>query len=217
MLKLFLNLIKDRNNISVGQKLNTQPNTQVVGKSRVFAVGRMQIIPKTMREAIKAGVISEADRFDKKTQEKVFDYLLTRKRPQIKNYIEEKGSLEDAKLALAREWASMPSPITRNVTRKNEKTGKEEIVTFKKGKSYYGGANKEGVTLDVVEKVLVAAQKSGNYEGLKTFIGEHESNNKYNAYNQGTKNKKIIKSKTEYDFSGMTVGEILNASNNAFN
>lgn len=67
-------------------------------------------------------------------QDRIFsDYLITRKRPSIRNYItgSEGATLRSAQLALSQEWASIANPDT--------------------GKSYYdkpGGANHASITAD---------------------------------------------------------------------
>ena len=170
--------------------------------SRIFASGRYQVIPKTMEGAIKSGYVKSTDRYDEATQEKVMSYLLEKKRPSISGFIsgDSKFSINDAVLALAQEWASMPSPVAR-------KGGKI-------GDSYYGGANKSGTTIDDVKKVLEEAKASGNDSKIRELVAKHESDGKYNAYNQGTRGKKIIRAKSNYDLGNMSIASILNADKN---
>lgn len=166
--------------------------------SRVFAGGRYQVIPSTLNEAIMAGYVSTRDNYGVETQERVMDYLIEKKRPQISKFINGSGKIDDALLALAQEWASMPSPV---------KTKNGNI-----GDSYYGGANKSGATLSKVKEILIKAKKSGSDKILRDFIAKHESGKDgYNAYNSGTQGNKILAGVTKYDFSKMSVASVLKA------
>lgn len=83
-------------------------------RNRLFAVGRFQVIPSTMRGAVNALNLDLDQTFTPELQERVFaDYLIDGKRPQIKRYIT--GASRDrsaAQLALAREFASVADPRT---------------------------------------------------------------------------------------------------------
>jgi len=162
--------------------------------SRVFASGKYQVIPTTMAGAIRSGYVKATDLYNAETQEKVMDYLLEKKRPQISSFLKGEGSIDDAMLSLAKEWASMPNPKT--------------------GKSYYGKGNKAGTTVDVVKKTLEKAKASGDDSALRELIAKHESRGEYNAYNQGTRGNKIIRGKSKYDFGNMSIASILNADKN---
>jgi hypothetical protein len=105
----------------------------------VFAMGRYQVIPKVLKQAVNGGVIKENDLFDTSNQEKVCDYLLLAKRKsQIGKYLrgENGGSQKDLERAiqgLGQEWASMPCV-------ENSQGQKVGNVTAGTGKSgYYGG------------------------------------------------------------------------------
>ena len=171
--------------------------------ARVFASGKYQTIPTTLQEAVVAGYASPTDKYDGNTQEKVMDYLLTRKRKAVGNYINgSSSSLDAALLDLAKEWASMPSPKRRVVKGK----------VYNVGDSYYGGANKSGTSLKDVRAILKQARATNNDTGIRDLIGKHESNNNYNAYNSGTVDNKIVGATTPYDFSNMSIEEILGKS-----
>jgi len=74
------------------------------------AVGKFQIIPTSMREAVKdkrIGVKPD-DIFDENTQRKLFTYGIL-KRPMLMDYLEGKSDDEDAAvLAMAKEFAALP-------------------------------------------------------------------------------------------------------------
>ena len=105
----------------------------------VFAMGRYQVIPKVLKQAVGRGVIKENDLFDTSSQEKVCDYLLLAKRKsQIGEYLrgENGGSQKDLEKAiqgLGQEWASMPCV-------KNSQGQRVGNVTAGTGEAgYYGG------------------------------------------------------------------------------
>lgn len=182
-------------------------------ESRIFASGRYQAIPRTLAMAVKSGYIRSKDKYGKETQEKLMDYLVEKKRPQIDRYINGSGSQKAALLALAQEWASMPSPVSRSWTSKGKN------YSIKIGDSYYGGANASHVTIDKVKQVLLDAKTSGDDTVLRDFIAKHESQSagNYNAYNQGTRNNRIVAASTDYDFDEFSVADILSMSGDTTN
>lgn len=112
-------------------------------KLRLFAVGKYQMIPSTLRDGIRTLHIDPAStKYDAKTQESLFaKYLLGKKRPQIAAYITGKSdSLPDAQLAAAHEWASIADPRT--------------------GRSAYGNGNKASISTDSISSALKASRES---------------------------------------------------------
>lgn len=86
----------------------------------LFAVGKYQMIPVTLKEGVEALNLDPSTKFNASTQEYLFsDFLLGRKRPAIRAYIQGTGSAQAAQIAGAQEWASIADPRT--------------------GKSYYDG------------------------------------------------------------------------------
>lgn len=78
--------------------------------NRLFAVGKYQAIPDTLKGAVSTLGISLNEKFTPELQEKIFsEYLAARKRPQIEKYIKGGGSIEKASHAVAQEWASIAS------------------------------------------------------------------------------------------------------------
>ena len=99
---------------------------------RVFAVGKYQIIPSTMDEALSKLRVSRDVPFSPELQDRIFtDVLLRDKRPEIHAYITGAAgaTLEQAQYALAKEWASFGDP-------------------YQAGRSHYGGANRAHITLE---------------------------------------------------------------------
>ena len=92
--------------------------TKKTGDERVFAMGRMQIIPDTLDSAldssyVKTSRVSRASTFNSVTQEVLFNYLIYVKRPQLGNYIRgnnagNQNHLENAINSLGYEWAFAP-------------------------------------------------------------------------------------------------------------
>lgn len=81
----------------------------------LFAVGKYQFVPGTLKETVNALGIDRNARFTPQLQEKMFaDYLIDEKRPSVHAYITGKTSgaqgLERAQHALALEFASVGDP-----------------------------------------------------------------------------------------------------------
>ena len=77
----------------------------------LFAVGKYQIVPETMKGFIKAMNISRDQIFDEETQDKFGTYFINVKRPVVGQYLRGEGpSLEDALIATAAEFASVGVP-----------------------------------------------------------------------------------------------------------
>jgi hypothetical protein len=83
-------------------------------KDRLFAVGKYQVIPSTLKGAASAMGLTGKEQFTPELQERVFaEYLLDKKRPAIAGYIKgEHDNLGAAQRAGAREWASIADPST---------------------------------------------------------------------------------------------------------
>ena len=82
---------------------------------KVFAVGKYQVIPPTMRGAVAKLHLDPNERYTPETQERIFaDYLIRDKRPEIYGYIigQSGASLHAAQKAASQEWASIDAPDT---------------------------------------------------------------------------------------------------------
>jgi hypothetical protein len=93
---------KNLTEMTVGEIMQAQR------EDKVFAVGKYQFIPKTLAGAVSYTKISLNARFDSATQNRLFDYLIDVKRPEIGAYIN--GKSNDRRTAiqqLAREFASV--------------------------------------------------------------------------------------------------------------
>ncbi|WP_236577880.1 hypothetical protein [Burkholderia glumae] len=87
----------------------------------------------TLAEAARALNLKGDEKFDQKLQDRIFgDYLLTRKRRAIGDFLSGKSSdLHAALLATSREWASVANPDT--------------------GRSYYDGVGKNHASITAKE------------------------------------------------------------------
>ncbi len=102
----------------------------------LYAVGRYQLIPSTLRFAVTHSKVQKLDMFTPETQDKLMAALVLHKRPAIGGYL--KGDHNSVKLAMdetAREWAS---------------------VEFRNGRGYYDGigGNRANISRVALEKVL---------------------------------------------------------------
>ena len=83
--------------------------------NRLFAVGKYQIIPSTMDNAVEHLRLDPNQKFTPELQERIFaDYLIAEKRPAIESYIrgDAGATLHGAQKAAAMEWASVDDPDT---------------------------------------------------------------------------------------------------------
>ena len=138
----------------------TYSDNMDINGCEIFAAGKYQIIPKTMKSAYKKGIFQKSDIFDSVTQEKLGDYLLTTKRSRLKAYLlgENSGTEDDLRHAVNEtgwEWASAP------------------IINFAATK-YATACNK--TMSDVMGDVKTGTGNSGNYcdsvnkSTKKTFV-----------------------------------------------
>ena len=88
--------------MTVGEVMELQ------AQEKLFAVGKYQIIPKTMRGFVRTMNISLDDKFDASTQEKFKKYVTDFKRPIVGRYLRgETDNRTEAAQELAREFASI--------------------------------------------------------------------------------------------------------------
>jgi hypothetical protein len=108
------------------------------------AVGRYQIIGPTLESAIKALQLDRGAKFDEKMQDRIYkDFLISKKRPAIEEYVSGKSNdLEAAQLALAQEFASFGVPYRIWRPENKNKNGKViwDARWIEPGQSYYTGS-----------------------------------------------------------------------------
>lgn len=114
--------------------------------NRLFAVGKYQVIPVTMRGAVAVLGINTSDTFDPAMQENVFrNYLIAAKRPSVKRYIiGQSNNLLGAQFALALEFASVADPNT--------------------GKSHYGGSGGNRASITSAETAAALNDERVQYQ-----------------------------------------------------
>ena len=104
----------------------------------LYAVGRYQMVPRTLRAAVKWAGLRPTDKFSPANQDRLLVALLKHKRPSVWAYLTTKGaSLNAAVMGLAREWAGLPALW---------------------GRSYYGWGNRSHTSVATVTSALVAAR-----------------------------------------------------------
>lgn len=133
--------------ISLGDIMSRQ-SLSTSDPNRIFAVGKYQVIPSTMREAVSALGIDRDQPFTEEVEDQIFDYLITAKRPEIGQYIlGGEADLDKAILELSKEFASVGVPYDV----KNNKG-----VLIKKGDSYYSGqsGNKASISPTDAKEML---------------------------------------------------------------
>lgn len=123
----------DFSKLTLGQVMDMQalPSRD---SDRLFAVGKYQIIPQTLENAVRTLHLDRNQPFSHEIQDRIFsEYLIKDKRPQVRDYLmgKEAATLQSAQHSLAQEWASFPDPA-------------------KNGASYYSkdGVNKAHISLD---------------------------------------------------------------------
>ena len=124
---------KNLTDMTVGEVMSQQSS------GKLFAAGRYQIIPTTMKYIVKEMGIDKEAKYDKSLQDKLGVGLIKHKRPYAWQYIQKQHNDESgAMLELAREWASLPDPAT--------------------GESVYGNGNKALHSVAEVKQALNSAR-----------------------------------------------------------
>ena len=117
--------------------------------NHLFAVGRYQLIPTTLKDAVaKLHIDVKNAVFSEEMQDTIFtEYLLKIKRTAIFNYITgESNDIHAACLALACEWASFADPNT--------------------GNSHYGSGNHASVSVAQMTDALNRARSAHTEQGM---------------------------------------------------
>jgi hypothetical protein len=132
--------------MTLQEVLNYQTQMIKSGKYPSSAVGKYQIIQSTLKEGIKTLKLNLNDKFDEKTQDRLYEeWLIGEKRKAIRDYISGKSNdLNAAMIEMAKEFASFPVP--------KDMQGNSQFV--KAGQSYYAG--------DGVNQAHVSIEQSAN-------------------------------------------------------
>ena len=128
---------KNLTDMTIGEVVGHQSSTPSTPR-RLFAAGRYQIIPSTLKAILPLSGLTERDLFNQANQDKLGIALIKNRKPAW-DYLTGKHNDRDvALLALAKEWASLPDPRT--------------------GNSYYGEGNKAQHSLAEVTRAVDATR-----------------------------------------------------------
>lgn len=152
-------LKKDLSQYTIGEVKSFQANSRdSVGQ--LWATGRYQIIPDTLKGVSSKLGLSNSDLFNEVNQDKMAIQLLYGRTP-IKNYItgavaDNKENLEKASLSMAQIWSSIGVPYAMQ--------GRKKWVN--KNESYYsGGGDKAHITTEATQEALKKLRKSYKKDG----------------------------------------------------
>lgn len=140
---------KNLTDMTVGELIQLQSN------KRIFAAGKYQIIPVTMKSFVSQMKIKLTDRFDAATQEKFPEFVINFARPAVGKYIRgETNNRAEAAQSLAREFASVGLSYPEG--------GRS------RGESRYSGSagNKASIS---PEKIEAALDRARNIGSVNTF------------------------------------------------
>jgi hypothetical protein len=166
-------LNKDLSQYTIGEVMTFQ-NKPRNSNGQLWATGRYQIIPDTLKGVTTRLNIPTSQKYDKKTQDEVGLGLLLG-RTNTKKYLtqqveDNKANLEKASLDVAKEWSSVGVPY--------DMKGSKQYI--KKNQSYYtGGGDKASIKTEVVQEAL---------KNLRKAYGTKDNNGK----GEGKKGGKII-------------------------
>ena len=126
-------------NFTVGQVMEMQRN-------RLYAVGRYQFIPSTLRWAVRHSSVDELDMFTPEVQDQLMATLVIYKRPAVGAYLRGDHDLLGWALnELAKEWAS---------------------IEYRYGRSYYSvGGNRAKISRAEVSTVLQEIKSAWQAKG----------------------------------------------------
>ncbi len=160
--KLTINEILERNKLPFGDK------------NRMNAVGKLQIIAKTM-ELVKDGMgLTGNEKFTPELQERIFREYFIPNIKELNDYVNGgKSSLEDTQYALSKVWASVPVPKGRKTQTKRISDGN---VTYYDSNG--GNKAKKGQG-EAIRKALIEIRNSEINKNQK-LQGDPNSSNNWN-------------------------------------
>lgn len=152
-------LNKPLSEYTVGEVIEFQ-NKSRDSTGQLYATGRYQIIPKTLKSVVQRLGLSLSTKYDKETQDAMGLNLLTERKPTsdyVKSKNEDnKANLENAAKSVSMIWSSVGVPY--------DMTGHHNWVT--KGQSYYhrasGGGDKASVKTELIQEKLKSIRQNWN-------------------------------------------------------
>ena len=138
---------KKLTDMTVGEIMDkgAKPNDDAAKRKQnglIFAAGRYQIVPETLKALVKQGVVSKEDKFNEETQDKLGTALI-KGTGALK--LAASGDYEGAQNALAKTWAAIPLAT--------------DVGDKKAGQSFYQkpGQNKSMQNLDVKGALMASS------------------------------------------------------------
>lgn len=146
---------------------------------KLFAVGKYQMIPTTLSDAVKKLNIDVKQKFTGQLQEKLFeDYLIGQKNPAIANYlnspVDDPTLLYKALKSLSNEWASIADP---------------DIPGGKT--SHYGSGNKASITVTEMSSLLKQDRETIQKQKLTPETSSANVGNKIDTSSKENKDLKV--------------------------
>jgi hypothetical protein len=144
---------KDLTGMTIGDLQSAQTNKEI------FAAGRYQIVPKTMKGAVEKLGLKSTDKFDEVMQDRIFnEYLTGVKRPEIQSFLSgnKTADIDAAVLSLAQEFASVGVPKAMDIT---DDHGNRKLSP---GDGYYSGVggNPKGTASITPEQARAALTRT---------------------------------------------------------
>ena len=147
---------KNLTEMTVGEIMDAQ------ARGEVFAVGKYQIIPSTMREFVQNSDVTRDMLFTEKTQDMFKDYVINVKRPSVGKYLRgETNDPTEAGQALAREFASVGLQYAE--TYKGNR--------MKRGQGLYDGTAGNAASISP-EKIIESLKRDRAAGSVPKLIGE---------------------------------------------
>jgi hypothetical protein len=147
-----------RNNTSltdmtIGQIRELQSIKNPNNTNRLFAVGRYQVIPDTLQQAVKDLNLPEDTVFNQDTQDRIGMWLINEKRPAVGAFLSGADiPVDEAMMSLAKEFASVPVPYDTVDTRGRR---------VRAGQSFYHhfGGNRAGHSVQETRNILMQGRE----------------------------------------------------------
>ena len=151
---------KKLTDMTVGEIMDkgAKPNDDAAKRKQnglIFAAGRYQIVPETLKGLVKQGVVSKEDKFNEETQDKLGTALI-KGTGALK--LAESGDYEGAQNALAKTWAAIPLAT--------------DVGDKKAGESFYQkpGQNKSMQNLDIKGALMASAGTLSPNQSAATLV-----------------------------------------------
>ena len=149
-------LSKPLSEYTVGEVIEFQ-NKSRDSTGQLYATGRYQIIPKTLKSAVQRLGLPLSTKYDKETQDAMGLNLLTERKPTsdyVKSKNEDnKANLENAAKSVSMIWSSVGVPY--------DMQGNKQWVA--KNQSYYsGGGDKASVKTELIQEKLKSIRQNWN-------------------------------------------------------